>query len=383
MRCENILLPYPIPIRQMRSLLKLTAYALIALMVILLGLIFYFEFRFYLGIPVIRVSDFVPFYEEFLLSALPVPFIAILFRKSQKGMREQRSRSFLRMALGVMWILDAILQVQPEMNNLFAQYDLIPMLSMGFPVTQVILLSVNVWNSNPPLMDLAAALIQLYIGVLYLVTKRGLAFNINEAAAIAWCFVIWIFGEGFGGVFTAGSSILTGLPGSVLFYLLGAVVLFFTANENNKMRAEKTIRYSTVLALVVSLGFQAYPANGFWSSLPVNVFPSPFGFLGFAVTAQTRISASSGIFNAIFVAIIALTILLWLLKSIFAPVLTFCFAVFTWIIYQGLGIVAQFSTDSNPGLILAILMIAYMLNIKETRAIQGKAFSPLAGIQGS
>ena len=82
----------------MRSLLKLTAYALIALMAILLGLIFYFEFRFYLGIPVIRASDFVPFYEEFMLSALPAPFIAILFRKSQAGIKEQRSRSFLRIA---------------------------------------------------------------------------------------------------------------------------------------------------------------------------------------------------------------------------------------------------------------------------------------------
>ncbi len=367
----------------MRSLLKLTAYALIALMAILLGLIFYFEFRFYLGIPVIRASDFVPFYEEFLLSALPAPFIAILFRKSQAGIKEQRSRSFLRIALGVMWILDAILQVQPEMNNLFAQYDLIPMLSMGFPVTQVILLSVNVWISNPPLTDLAAAVIQLYIGVIYLVTKRGLTFNINEAAAIVWCSVIWVFGEGFGGVFTTGSSILTGLPGSVLFYLIGALVLFFTSNENNKTRAEKTIRYATVLTLLISLGFQAYPANGFWSSLPVNVFPSPFGFLGFAVTAQTRIAASSGIFNAIFVAIIAVAILLWLIKSMFAPVLTFCFAVFTWIIYQGLGIVAQFSTDSNTGLILAILMVAYMLNIKEMRAVRRTAVSPRPGIQGS
>jgi hypothetical protein len=367
----------------MRTILKLSAYMLITLMAVLLGIIFYFEFRFYLGIPVIKVSDFVPFYEEFLLSALPAPFIVILIRKSQALIKEQRSRSFLRIALGVMWILDAILQIQPEMNNLFAQYDLIPMLSMGFPVTQVIQLSINVWNRNPPLMDLAAAVIQLYIGVLYLAAKKGRAFNITQSAAIAWCSVIWVFGEGFGGVFTIGSSILTGFPGSVLFYLLGSLVLIFTANENNKQRGEKTIRYATVLTLVISLGFQAYPANGFWSSLPVNAFPSPFGFLGFAVSTETRISAFSGIFNIIFIAIISMAILLWLSKSIYAPVLTFCFAVFTWIIYQGLGIVAQFSTDSNTGLILAILMVAYILYKEDISASERKAVTPNPGNAGS
>jgi|GEM_PF-6764613 hypothetical protein len=349
----------------MRSILRLAAFILIAMMAVLLGIIFFFEFRFYLGIPVIRVSDFVPFYEEFLLSALPAPFIALLFTRSQLAIKEQRSRYFLRMALGVMWILDAILQVQPEMNNLFAQYNLIPMLSMGFPVTQVIQLSVNVWNRNPPLMDLMAAVIQLYIGVLYLSTKRGRAFQLTQAAAIAWCSVIWIFGEGFGGVFTPGSSILTGLPGSVLFYLLGAVILVFTANENNEMKVERTIRYATLTVLTISLGFQAYPANGFWISLPVNDFPSPFGFLGFAVSTEARIAAFSEIFNIIFVAIIAVTILMWLVKNTYAPAVTFCFAVFTWIVYQGLGIVAQFSTDSNTGLVLAILMVAYMINYRE------------------
>lgn len=367
----------------MRSILRLVAYTLIALMAILLGTIFYFEFRFYLGIPVIRVSDFVPFYEEFLLSALPSPFIAMLFRKSQVGIKEKRSRSFLRIALGVMWILDSILQVQPEMNNLFAQYNLIPMLSMGFPVTQVIRLSVNIWNSNPPLMDLAAAVIQLYIGVLYLSTKRGKAFSLTQAAAIAWCLVIWIFGEGFGGVFTQGSSILTGLPGSVIFYLLGAVVLVFTANENNNLRAESTIRYSTLIALLISFGFQIYPANGFWSSLPVNDFPSPFGFLGFAVSVEASISAFSSIFNIIYVALIAAAIIMWFFKNIGAAAVTFCFAVFTWIIYQGLGIVAQFSTDSNTGLILAILMVAYILNYKEMSPPGERAVTPRPGSAGS
>ncbi len=346
----------------MRPYYKFVAYFLIALMFLLLAIIFYFEFHFYLGIPVIKASDFLPFYEEFILSALPVPVVVLLFHKSQSSFREPQFRKFLRIALGTMWILDAILQVQPEMNNLFAQYNLIPMLSMGYPVTPVIELSVRVWNINPPLIDLGAAVVQLYIGVLYLVLKRGRLFYFVQAMAMAWSVIIWIFGEGFGGLFTLGSTILTGLPGSVLLYLLGAVILVMTANGNGRNKAERTIRYSTMLVMLVGLGFQFYPPNGFWTSLPVIQFPSPFGFLGFAVTTESRIADLSYLFNTLFVLIILVALFLWLFRSIFASIVTFVFAVFTWIVYQGLGIVAQFSTDSNTGLILAILMIAYIIN---------------------
>ncbi|MCL4452120.1 MAG: hypothetical protein M1327_05810 [Candidatus Thermoplasmatota archaeon] len=359
----------------MKSILKVMALILVALMAILLGIIFYFEFRFYLRLPFIKASDFLLFYEEFLLSALPAPFIAVLFLKGQSKIKESGSRTFLRLALGIMWILDAILQVQPEMNNLFAQYNLIPMLTMGFPVTQVIRLSVNVWNRNPPLMDLAAAVIQLYIGVLYLTTKKGKIFYFIQAVAIAWCAVIWVFGEGFGGVFTLGSSFLTGLPGSVIFYLVGAVVLILTAGDGNSTRAEKTIRYVTIATLLISLGFQVYPADGFWSSLPVNYFPSPFGFLGFAISAEIRISAFSSLLNILFVVVIVAGIVLWVFKNTYAPAVTLCFSIFAWIIYQGLGIVAQFSTDSNTGLILGILMVAYMLNAQEIKASGKKTLS--------
>ena len=366
----------------MKSILKVIALILVALIAILLGIIFYFEFRFYLRLPLIKVSDFLPFYEEFLLSALPAPFIAVLFLKAQSKIKESGSRSFLRLALGIMWILDAILQVQPEMNNLFAQYNLIPMLTMGFPVTQVIRLSISVWNRDPSLMDLFAAVVQLYIGVLYLAAKKGRIFYFIQAVAIAWCAVIWVFGEGFGGVFTAGSSFLTGLPGSVIFYLVGAIVLVLTVNEGNGIKAERTIRYATLAALLISLGFQVYPADGFWTSLPVNYFPSPFGFLGFAVSAQIRISALSSRLNVLFVIVLIVGIILWVFKSTYAPVVTFCFSIFAWIVYQGLGIVAQFSTDSNTGLVLAILMVAYMLNNNEIKASGKKTKSLGASAAG-
>jgi len=77
---------------------------------------------------------------------------------------------------------------------------------------------------------------------------------------------------------------------------------------------------------------------------------------------ESRIAELSYLFNTLFVLIILVALLLWFFRSIFAPVITFVFAVFAWIIYQGLGIVAQFSTDSNTGLILALLMIAYIIN---------------------
>ena len=35
-----------------------------------------------------------------------------------------------------------------------------------------------------------------------------------------WAIVIWIFGEGLGGIPESGVSLLTGFPGSVLIYII-------------------------------------------------------------------------------------------------------------------------------------------------------------------
>ena len=172
-------------------------------------------------------------------------------------------------------------------------------------------------------------------------------------------------------VLITGGATGLGKAMSIEFGSLGARIAIVSRKKEN-----------LEAALLISLGFQVYPADGFWTSLPVNYFPSPFGFLGFAVSAQIRISAFSSILNVLFVIVLIAGIILWVFKSTYAPVVTFCFSIFAWIIYQGLGIVAQFSTDSNTGLVLAILMVAYMLNNQEIKASGKKTRSLEASAAG-
>ena len=46
--------------------------------------------------------------------------------------------------------------------------------------------------------------------------------------SVGWALVIWIFGEGFGNLFTGSATFYTGAPGSALLYLILALCLIYS-----------------------------------------------------------------------------------------------------------------------------------------------------------
>ena len=69
----------------MEKFQKFSAFAILSLSFLGLAIIFYFEFRFYLSIPVIHLDDFYPFYVETVIASLPVITASLfLFRKYKK-----------------------------------------------------------------------------------------------------------------------------------------------------------------------------------------------------------------------------------------------------------------------------------------------------------
>lgn len=133
------------------------------------------------------------------------------------------SRRRLQVALGWLWILDAMLQLQPA--NFARSYPLSDLVQsvMGAPgwENRLIYTVVDPFVSHWPWWNLSAALIEGLIG-LALVSGR----KVRRALAISalWSAVVWLSGEGLGMVPTGFAMLLFGAPGAVVLYpVVGAL----------------------------------------------------------------------------------------------------------------------------------------------------------------
>ena len=128
-------------------------------------------------------------------------------------------RRRLQVLLGLVWLADGALQLQPSMfTKAFVQGSLLASAggSPGFvagPITAVARLvepQVALWNG-------AFAAVQLAIGA-GLVVRRTVRPAL--AASFVWSLAVWWLGEGLGGLLTGAASPVSGAPGAVLLYLV-------------------------------------------------------------------------------------------------------------------------------------------------------------------
>ena len=154
------------------------------------------------------------------------------FRSAWRGIchrvgRTPKERALLWWGLGVLWFIDGVLQAQPAMpNNGFVLDVLAPALA-GQPSWYIRILGWNIqfWTDHPVGADVAAMLLQVWMGILLLVGMDRFWGRLALWFSIAWGFGIWIFGEGMGGILTGKVTWLNGAPGSVLFYVASAALL--------------------------------------------------------------------------------------------------------------------------------------------------------------
>jgi hypothetical protein len=140
------------------------------------------------------------------------------------GARPRVTRRGIQLALGLLWILDGLLQFQPGMfSPRFATQVIAPSGDgqPGFisgPIGEV----TRIISHQPAAADLGFGLIQLSLGVGILhprTVRRALP------ASVAWALAVWYLGEGLGGLFGPGASLLTGAPGAALLYAVIALLV--------------------------------------------------------------------------------------------------------------------------------------------------------------
>ncbi len=138
-----------------------------------------------------------------------------------------RRRRQLEVALGVLWLLDGALQFQPHMFTRAFMEGILGMANMGLPrpiaradfqVARLLTTGYSVWNA-------AFASLQVAIGA-GLIWGRGRTVGWARGISVVWALGVWTIGEGIGGLFMGGTSLLTGAPGAALLYAIVAVVIW-------------------------------------------------------------------------------------------------------------------------------------------------------------
>ena len=134
------------------------------------------------------------------------------------------AQKHLRQILGALWLVDGLLQLQPQMFTMFMVNSIMKPIvqNQPGPIASSLNWIVTMTTLHLTLVNLLIAVVQIVIGLLLL---SGRCVKETVITSIVWAFIVWFGGEGMSMLLTGQGSILTGAPGAVLLYpLLGLVV---------------------------------------------------------------------------------------------------------------------------------------------------------------
>jgi hypothetical protein len=269
----------------------------------------------------------------------------------------------LAVSLGVFWLIDGVLQLQPAMftSAFVSQVLALNLQNQPSIIVKIIAFGIHLFSINLFWSNLASAFVQILIGLLLVLPLRETSLRFGLWLSVAWSLIVWIFGEGFGNLATGSASFYTGAPGSVLLYLILAIVLLVALNK----KSEAPLRKLPMIAGIIFLfGAALNLVPMFWtpgmlSMLAMTpVLTGPLGALG---------AQGTMIGNLILVDVLAgLGIFIILAPNRAVAWITIVFLFAVWWISQGFGGLGTFpgglATDPNsaPLFVLFLLPIFFM-----------------------
>jgi hypothetical protein len=285
--------------------------------------------------------------------------------------RPPDTKRLLQLALGALWLLDAILQYQEVMfTRSFSQSLAAP--AAGNPA---VLARPITWNAG--LVGQHAVALNAVFATVQLVLALGIAWRptvkVALGASIGWAVAVWWFGEGFGGVLTGVATPVTGAPGPVILYALLAVLLWpRDSAASAPFTAARAVGPPAARALWLTL----WASLAYFALLPANRAPQALhdmitemtagqpGWLAAIMNGAAGLLAHRGlaasIVLAMLLAAIAAGIYLPRPAARAALILAILIAATIWVIGQALGdILTGVSTDPGSGPLLALLALAY------------------------
>jgi cytochrome oxidase Cu insertion factor (SCO1/SenC/PrrC family) len=303
-------------------------------------------------------------------------------KSSVTVMPEPVARRVLRIGFGLLWILDALLQLQSAMPLGLPPSVLQPSASTspGW-VEHLVHVGVKIWTDHPVQAAASVVWLQLGIGALLLLAPRGRWSRFAGLAATGWGLIVWSFGEAFGGIFGSGASWLFGTPGAALFYCLAGALLALPDRAWSSPKLGRLILRGTGVFLIGMAVLQAWPGRGSWQGsgrgtstgtltamvrqMAQTPQPGPFAS---ALRGFGRFDASHGWGINLFVVITLATIgiaFCWADRRVVWPAtcvaVTLCAA--DWIFVQDLGFFGGVGTDPNSMVPMALVFVTGCLAV--------------------
>ncbi len=304
------------------------------------------------------------------------------------------SRQFVQRILGVLWLIDGLLQLQPQMFTMNMINGVMKPMLQGQPgfVETSLQWIVQVTTQNLVLINLLIAVVQIVLGLAFLFLS-GRWLRITILVSIIWSLVVWYGGEGMNMLLTGQSSVLTGSPGAVLLYaILGLVVYPRTVSSNGSVFDAQEGIISRRSLLWILAGFWGFAAllqlQSYWwqsgqISQAIDAVVGLGGLNGVIVdpALQSLSRATASLEIPLNIGLIVLFLLLGAAlalgatgrQTVVRPALiaSIVVSVVIWYLTQAFGgIFTGMATDFNSGLLLVVLALGCWPRVASLRKAQ-------------
>lgn len=303
-----------------------------------------------------------------LMIVVALTRVILRFNLSNEGLDEPRARTYLRWAFGAIWLIDGILQFQASMPLGLANNVVAPV-SVNTPSWLHALMEhgIYLWNSHPIALAVGVAWLQIGIGLILLVSN-GRSGRIVGGISALWAALVWLIGNGAGGIFVTGASFLFGWPGASLFYFVAGVWLFVKPDTFRRLFSTVTLRFLSVVLVLAAL-LQSLPSTEFWHGGNTNALTTMSTYmtgvaqphwLAWLVRQVGSLAASmGGGFNLVVIIwLVVCAIGLWMSveRRWSWPVWTLVVGcVFFWFVSEDTALFGGLATDLNSLIPLAVL----------------------------
>ena len=287
------------------------------------------------------------------------------------------SQKRLRQILGVLWLIDGLLQLQPAMFTMNMVNKIMNPTAAGQPGPIAASLNwiIAVTTHNLTAVNLLIVVVQIMLGILLI---AGFWVRGTVIASIVWALIVWYGGEGMSMLLTGQASALTGAPGAVLLYpLLGLVIYPRRTSKGSSVDASESGVLSRLQLRWILAGFWIFVAllqlqPYWWQSGQISGVISGMAGQGgldgilldptFNLLSKITIHAEVVLNVILIIVFLALGIGLAVTKQDrVRPLLvaSIVVSVILWWGVEGFGmILTGMATDFNSGLLLVVMALA-------------------------
>jgi len=278
-----------------------------------------------------------------------------------------------QLLLATVWLLDAVLQLQPFMFTRGSSgfSGMLDGMASGNPgwVAHTITWNGSIVYHQPILTDAAFATVQFLIafGIVWRHSTRHAL-----GLSVVWALGVWWFGEGAGGIFLGAATPLGGGPGGVLFYAVLAVLLWPSEGSDQPFVAARTVGVAWakgiwvavwgLLAVLALVGSGRSPQA--LHDLVAKVDNGQPGWLAHIDRSSASLFLHHGTTVAVLLALVCVVVAVGVFLPPQATQVTLVVAMVVflaiWVAVQNFGgILAGGATDPNSGLPILLFALAY------------------------